>query len=408
MAISPLRLALCGVSLGVLVGAADWPQFRGPGGQGGAQAKGLPTTWSETENLAWKTKMPGAGASSPIVVGKRVIVTCYSDHDPQNMQQLRLHVVCVNRADGKIVWDRELEPSLPEKNKVRDHGYSGPTPASDGTHIYAFFGKSGVVKLDLAGKVLWRSSVGSGLHGWGCGTSPVLYKNLVIVNAAVESRSLVALDKQSGKEVWRAPGMNSSWNTPHLVSLPGGKQELVVAVKNRILAFDPQTGKALWNSDGIHDYVCPSVVSKDGVVYAIGGRNSQTVAVKAGGRGDVTGSHQLWRASVGANVSSPVVSGGYLYWMSDKNRTAYCLDIKNGRVAYAQKASQPYASMVAADGKLYVPLRRGGTMVLAAKPEYQMLATNRFEDRSIFDGSPAVADNQLFLRSDRFLYCIAK
>jgi len=378
-----------------------------------AQAKGLPTTWSETENLTWKTKMPGAGASSPIVIGKRVIVTCYSGYgadkrNPGNMQQLRLHVLSVDRAGGEIVWDTEIEPTLPESPKVRDHGYAGPTPASDGKHIYVFFGKSGVIKLDLAGKVLWRTKVGSKLHSWGCGTSPVLYKNLVIVNAAVESRSLVALDKQSGKEIWRAGGMNSSWNTPHLVSLPNGKQELVVAVKDRLLAFDPQTGKALWNCEGIHDYVCPSIVSDKGVVYAIGGRKSQAVAVKAGGRGDVNGSHALWRASVGANVSSPVVTGGHLYWMSDRNQTAYCLDIKDGRVVYAQKASQPYASMVAADGKLFVPLRRGGTMVLAAKPEYEVLAKNRFEDRSIFDGSPAVADGQLFLRSDRFLYCIAK
>ena len=196
MAISPLRLALCGVSLGVLLGAADWPQFRGPGGQGVAQAKGLPTTWSETENLAWKTKMPGAGASSPIVVGKRVIVTCYSDHDPQNMQQLRLHVVCVNRADGKIVWDRELEPSLPEKNKVRDHGYSGPTPASDGTHIYAFFGKSGVVKLDLAGKQAANGAVAK-LGGVEAGkeqivqvpvTVQLLQLGTVVYNAVVNRR----------------------------------------------------------------------------------------------------------------------------------------------------------------------------------------------------------------------------
>ncbi|MBT3287334.1 MAG: serine/threonine protein kinase, partial [Victivallales bacterium] len=152
MAISPLRLALCGVSLGVLLGAADWPQFRGPGGQGVAQAKGLPTTWSETENLKWKAKMPGAGASSPIVVGKQVIVTCYSGYGmggnpPPEMSQLRLHVVSVNRADGKIAWNTEIEPTLPESTKVRDHGYAAPTPATDGEHLYIFFGKSGVYKL---------------------------------------------------------------------------------------------------------------------------------------------------------------------------------------------------------------------------------------------------------------------
>jgi outer membrane protein assembly factor BamB len=314
----------------------------------------------------------------------------------------------VNRADGKIVWDREIEPTLPEKERIRDHGYAGPTPACDGDSIYAFFGKSGVVKLDMDGKVLWRKSVGEGLHGWGCGTSPVLYKNLVIVNASVESRSLVALDKATGDEAWRARGMNASWNTPHLVSLPGGKQELVVSVKDKILAYDPATGKELWNCEGIHDYVCPSIVSNDGIVYAIGGRRSQAVAVKAGGQGDVTASHQLWRADVGANVASPVVVGNHLYWVSDRNQTAYCLSLKDGSIVYSQKVGQPYASMVAADAKLYSVFRRGGTLVLAAKPEYEELGRNRFEDSSIFDGSPAISDGQIFLRSDRFLYCIGK
>lgn len=412
MASSILRLTVSVTCLVLLAGAADWPQFRGPGGQGVAQAKGLPATWSETENLRWKTELPGPGASSPIVLGERVVVTCFSGYaldrqNPGDMAALQLHLLCVNRADGKVLWDRTVAPTLPESKTVRDHGYASPTPASDGTHIYAFFGKSGVVKFDLDGKELWRSSVGSGLHGWGCGTSPVLYQGLVIVNASVESGSLVALDKTSGKEVWRVQGMRESWSTPHLVALPDGKQELVVSVKDRILAFDPQTGEARWNCEGIHDYVCPSVVSADGVIYAIGGRKSQAIAVKAGGQGDVTASHLLWRADVGANVSSPVVLDGHLYWVSDNKQTAYCLNTKDGSVVYAGKAGRPYGSMTAADGKLYVVFRQGGTMVLAAKPTFEVLARNQFDDRSMFDGSPAVADNQLYLRSDRFLYCIA-
>ena len=408
-----LRLALCAFSVGILLGAADWPQFRGPGGQGIARAKDLPTTWSETENLKWKTALPGPGASSPIVLGKHVYVTCFSGYgipgqQSASMEDLRLHVVCFDRESGKIVWNSTIEPTLPEQTKVRDHGYAAATPATDGKHIYAFFGKSGVLKFDLDGKQIWRSSVGTGLHGWGSGTSPVLYENLVIVNASVESRSLVALDKETGRQVWRAGGMNMSWNTPHLVALPGGRQELVVSAKDRILAFEPATGKPLWNCEGIHDYVCPSIVSRDGVLYAIGGRKSQAVAVKAGGSGDVTGSHLLWRADVGANVSSPVIVGEHLYWVSDRNSTAYCVRLADGEVVYANKGGHPYASVVAADGKLIVPFRRGGTLVLAATPEYRELARNQFDDRSIFDGSAAVADSQIFLRSDAFLYCIAK
>jgi outer membrane protein assembly factor BamB len=407
------HLALCLALALPLCGAAEWPQFRGPGGQGVAEAAALPTTWSETENLRWRAALPGPGASSPIVIGDRIALTCYSgyglDHDqPGDMQQLTLHVLCLNRQDGRILWDTAVQPNLPETPRVREHGYAAPTPASDGQHLYVFFGKSGVYKFDLDGKQIWHAEVGSKLHGWGCGTSPVLYQGLVIVNASVESGSLVALDKASGKEVWRAGGMDSSWNTPHLVSLRDGKQELVVCVKDRILAFEPATGVSLWTCEGIRDYVCPSVVSQAGVVYAIGGRASQAIAVRAGGRGDVTASHRIWTAGVGANVSSPVVHDGHLYWVSDRNGTAYCLKLADGAVVYAEKVqAQPYASTVFADGKLYVVDRRGGTLVLAAKPQFEILAHNRFEDRSTFDGSPAVVGDQLILRSDRYLYCLA-
>ncbi len=323
------------------------------------------------------------------------------------MEDLRLHVLSVDARSGKIMWQRTIKPALPESRRVRDHGYAAPTPVTDGKHLYVFFGKSGVFKLDFSGKILWNTSVGTKTHPWGCGTSPILYKNLVIVNASVESGSLVALEKESGREVWRAGGMVASWNTPHLVKLPGGGVELTVSVKGKVLGFDPATGKALWSCAGIPDYVCPSIVSRDGVVYAMGGRSSRTVAVRAGGRGDVTATHKLWEAEVGANVSSPVIHGAHLYWVSDRNRRAYCLRLKDGKVVYEERfPSQPYASTVYVAGKLYVVTRRGGTYVLAAKPTYKVLAHNRFEDRSIFDGSPAVTEGRLFLRSQRFLYCV--
>lgn len=395
-----------------VVWAGDWPQFRGPGGQSVSAEGGLPVAWGEKQNLLWKTQLPGAGASSPIVLGDRVYVTCYSGYgveqsNPGTMEDLSLHVVCADRADGKVVWDQQVKPKLPESTKVRDHGYAGATPATDGTHLYVFFGKTGVLKFDLSGKQLWQADVGSKTHGWGSGTSPVLYEGLVIVNASVESGSLVALDQESGKEVWRAGGMKASWNTPHLVDLPDGKQELVVSVKDQILAFDPATGQSLWTCEGIHDYVCPSIVSQGGIVYAIGGRKSQAVAVRAGGRGDVTASHRLWLAEVGANVSSPVVYNGHLYWVSDKNRTAYCLRLSDGGVVYSERfPAQPYASTVIADGKQYVVSRYDGTFVLSAKPGFEQLAHNTFDDRSVFNGSPAISNGQLFLRSDRYLYCI--
>lgn len=394
--------------------AENWWQFRGPGGNGVSSASSIPAQWSETKNLLWKSEMPGAGSSSPIILGNRVYLTCYSGYglgtvNPGSVDDLKLHVVCVERGDGNIAWNTTVQPKPGESERVRDHGYAAPTPITDGRHLYIFFGKSGVYKFDLNGKQIWNSEVGSGTHGWGCGTSPVLYKNLVIVNASVESKSLVALDKESGDEVWRAPGMNRSWNTPILVDLKNGKQELVVSVKGSILGFDPATGNQLWNCDGVPDYVCPSAVTRDGIVYVIGGRKSVAIAVRAGGRGDVTESHRIWSADAGANVSSPVISGDHLYWVSDRNQVAYCLRLDTGEVVYQKRTRiKPYASTVVADGKLFVVTRFGGIHVLAAKPEFEELSHNEFSDDSTFNASPSVADGKLFIRSDRYLYCVGK
>jgi len=397
----------------ISVTAADWQQFRGPGGQGASTEKGIPARFSADENVAWKKELPGPGASSPIVVGDRVIVTSYSGYGRDvekagEMEDLRLWVVAMRASDGESLWKREISPRLPESEEVRDHGYAAPTPASDGKAIFAFFGKSGVIKLSLDGDILWQKTVGDETHGWGCGTSPVLYDNLVIVNASVESGSLVALDKGTGNEVWRAPGMRESWNTPHLVELEGGKKELVVSVQGWILGFDPATGRELWRAKGIDDYVCPSVVSKDGIVYATGGRSSRVVAVRAGGRGNVTSSHRLWEARTGANVSSPVIHDGHLYGVSDRTPVAYCVRLSDGEVVFSERVNvQPYASSVLIDGKLFVVTRREGVLVLAAKPAFEVIARNRLDDRTTFDASPAVADGKLFVRSNRHLWAIS-
>jgi len=393
--------------------AEDWPGFRGPDGLGISQEKQLPVTWSETENVLWKTAMPGYGSSSPIVLDGKIYVTCYSGYGMVNssgrMEDLVLHLVCVDGKTGKIMWDKRIKPSLPESKRVRDHGYAAQTPATDGEHLYVFFGKSGVFKFDLQGNQIWRTSVGERVHGWGSGTSPVLYENLVIVNASVESSSLVAIDKTTGKEVWRAGGMDSSWNTPHLVKTADGKHELAVTVKKWIFGFDPETGKELWRCAAIDDYICPSIVSHEKVLYAMGGRSSKTVAVRSGGRGDVTATHKLWQADVGANVCSPVVYQGHLYWVSDRNRNAYCLNLADGSVEYSERVGpQPYASALLADGRLYIVTRTGGTLVLAARPQFEQLAHNKLEDSSTFNASAVVCDGTLILRSDENLYCIKK
>jgi len=407
-------LLLCAiVLLPHMVLAENWPQFRGPGGLGISQEQDLPVTWSETENVAWKTAMPGYGSSSPIVLDGKLYVTCYSGYGMANtsgrMEDLTLHLVCVDSKTGKIIWDKQIKPTLPESKRVRDHGYAAQTPATDGEHLYLFFGKSGVFKFDLQGNQIWQTSVGTKTHGWGSGTSPVLYENLVIVNASVESGSLVAIDKATGKEVWRTGGMDSSWNTPHLVEASNGKHELAVTVKKWILGFDPKTGNELWRCDAIDDYICPSIVSHKGILYALGGRSSKAIAVRSGGRGNVTDTHKLWQANAGANVCSPVVHDSHLYWVSDRNRNAYCLSLADGSVKYSERiGQQPYASTLLADGRLYIVTRNGGTMVLAAKPQFEQLALNKLEDRSTFNASAIVCNSTLVLRSDENLYCIKK
>lgn len=409
----PIRSLCLVVSLAPALLAQDWPQFRGPGGLGISQTKDLPVTWSETENVAWKTALPGHGSSSPMALNDRLYVTCYSGYGIERNQgvmgDLTLHVVCVNGKSGTILWDQRLKPTLPESTRVRDHGYAAATPTTDGAHLYVFLGKTGVFKFDLDGHQIWQASVGTETHGWGSGTSPMLYENLVIVNASVESGSLVAIDKETGKEIWRTGGMDSSWNTPHLVQTPDGKQELAVTVKGWILGFNPKTGKELWRCAAIPDYICPSIVSHQSILYALGGRTSKAVAVRSGGRGDVTKTHKLWQADVGANVSSPVVHDGHLYWVSDRNQVAYCVSLADGAVKYSERVRmQPYASTLLADGRLYVVTRNKGTLVLAAQPQFEQLAHNTLADRSTFNASPIVCNGALILRSDENLYAIKK
>ncbi|MBC8352912.1 MAG: PQQ-binding-like beta-propeller repeat protein [Planctomycetes bacterium] len=395
--------------------AADWTQFRGEGGLGVSAESGLPLQWSSEENIVWKAEMPGPGASSPITLDDRVFITCYSGYGLEpgegDQEDLVRHLLCLNRASGEVIWHKTFQPKLPEHKYQGEgsyHGYAASTPTTDGTRLYVFFGKSGVFCFDLNGKQLWQATVGEGTNGWGSGCSPLLYKNLLIVNASVESRSLVALDKMTGEEVWRAKGINSSWNTP--LPIPGKRNtELVVSISDHLLSFNPDTGEELWRAEGIHRYVCPSVVYHDDVVYAIGGGHT-SLAVRTGGSGDVTKSHGVWRLNKGANVSSPIYYEGHLYWTRDGS-TACCQNPTTGEMVYEERlqpgAGRIWSSPVLADGKLYYVSQQNGTYVVAAKPQFELLAHNLFQDDdSRTNASPAVSDGQLLLRTDRNLYCV--
>jgi outer membrane protein assembly factor BamB len=425
-----VRLAFLGLACGALatlsVAVAEqnadrsistWPQFRGPGSRALSDDKGVPTTWSSEGNILWKTEIPGAGTSSAIVLGDRIYLTAYSGYNVPGSESgspkdLKLHLISLTR-DGDIRWTRDIVPKLPEQDSIREeHGYASSTPAADEEAVYAFFGKTGALAFDHDGNQLWRTTVGDKLSGWGSATSPVLYNDLVIINASVESESLVGLDRKTSREVWRAGGIRESWNTPILVTTDKGQTELVVAIMQKILGFNPATGKELWSCEtNINWYMAPSMVAHEGVVYSVGGRSGGALAVRAGGRGDVTATHRVWTGRKGSNVTSPIYHDGHVYWMHENLGIAYCAKAASGEIVYEVRVpncGQVYASPVVADGKLYYLARDGKTYVLPAEPRFEVLAVNSVGERGAFNASLAVADRRIYLRSNRYLYCIAK
>ena len=370
--------------------------------------------------MLWKAPLTGAGTSSPVILGDKVYLTCYSGYaqsidTPGEMNSLMRHVVCVDRASGALRWTKDFQPLLPESvyeggNNTR-HGYASSTPTTDGQRLYVFFGKSGVYALDLDGNIVWQADVGSNTNDWGSASSPVIYKDLLIVNASVESASLVALNRETGTIVWKTPEINETWGSPAFVSV-GDATEVVLNLPNEVAGFDPATGEKLWYCTGIPDgYVCPTPLAHDDIVYVLGGRKNTAIAVRAGGRGDVTGTHVLWTAKVGSNVNSPVYLDGFLYWFHDSRAFAYCVNANTGEVVYEQKLEPDpgllYASVTAADGKLYAASQANGTYVVSAKPVFEQIAVNQFaDDPSRANAAVAVSNNQLIVRTDSAVYCI--
>ena len=398
--------------------ANDWAAFRGPDGQGVSTAKALPVEWSESENIAWKIPMPGPGASSPIVFKDHIYITCYSGffvpgEAEGSQKDLKRHLLCLDRKSGKTLWEKIVAAKLPEEERIRDHGFAASTPAADKDHVYCFFGKTGVMAFDHEGKQVWSADVGSKTNGWGTSASPVLYKNMVFINASVESESLVALDRRTGKELWKAKGIREAWNTPVVVTNVAGQAELIIATQGSVQAFEPTSGEQLWTcATDIGWYMVPSVIAHDGIVYCLGGRSGvAALAVRTGGSGDVTKSHRLWTSVKGSNVTSPVFHDGHLYWMNDNLGIAFCAKADSGEIVYEKRmdrSGQVYASALLADGRVYYLMREGRTFVVAAKPEFEVLATNDLNDGSVFNGSFAVDGTRLLLRSDKFLYAIGK
>ncbi|TWU56492.1 outer membrane biogenesis protein BamB [Rubripirellula tenax] len=393
-----------------------WARFRGAGGRGVSLAD-LPTKWSDTENLEWKTSLPGKGSSSPVVFENRIYLTSFTgyamtDDDPGDRSQLQLHVLCFSLDDGQLIWDKEIAPSEEEQKaskRVTEHGYASPTPCVDAEAVYASFGPSGVVAFSHEGEPLWRCSVGTNTAGFGAAASPIVYRDLVIMNASIEDGAVYGIDKATGEVRWRTEGIDRAWTTPTLVPCADGKTDLVVNQKGAILGLDPDTGKRRWSCDGLDDYVVPCVIASGGLMYCSYGRSNTTIVLRSGGEGDVSQSHLVWEVPRGANVTSPVLVGDYLYWSHDK-AIALCLRASDGEEMFRERMptrGRVYGSIVSDGQKLFLTTRDAGILVIAASPEYHELATNQLGDESErFNATPAIVGDRLLIRSDRTLYSV--
>ncbi|MCR9200351.1 MAG: PQQ-binding-like beta-propeller repeat protein [Planctomycetaceae bacterium] len=420
-------LAVC--LLTCVAPAEDWPRFLGSRGDATTTDTNLPTQWSAEKNLKWRTALPGPGASSPIVVGDRIFLTCYTgygDGSEGTIEQLVRHLLCVDRTTGQIRWTKPF--ALPEgidedpyKSYLTQHGYATNTPISDGQSVFLYLGKLGLYAFDLDGNQLWHRPVKSEINEtrWGSAASLIFYKDSLIVNAVEENGHIYSMSKADGTLNWEFDTKATLvYATPNLLTTTTGEMELVVPVPEKVYGVDPDSGQQKWFvTTTLKNEMNGSVIVKDDVAYMYGGfRGVGSLAVRGGGRGDVTDSHVVWTSKDTSYISTPVLVDGHLYWL-DMNGIANSVNAKTGE--RIQRRRTPgirggrgvkfFASMLSAGDYVYAVSRRSGTFVLKAEPDFPLVVQNQFEDDdSEFNGSPAVSDNQLFLRSNRYLYCIGE
>ncbi|MEA3210300.1 MAG: hypothetical protein QOE70_3357 [Chthoniobacter sp.] len=401
--------------------AGNWPAWRGPTGDGVCTETGLPLTWSPTENVQWKAPLPERGNSSPIVWGDRVFLTQAIEKEGQRL------LLCFDRATGKERW--RAGTSIAEKEPT--HGtnpYCSASPVTDGERVIASCASAGVWCFDFNGKELWHRDLGPQRHIWGNGASPVLHGDLCFLNFGPGARTfLIALNKKTGATVWQhdEPGGNSgenvegstakapwigAWCDP-LVHRVGERDELLMAYPGRACGFDPATGRELWTCAGLNPLVYASPLFADGIVVALGGFNGSALAVRAGGTGDVTATHRLWQnPRTKQRIGSGVIHEGHLYILDDPG-VAECIELQTGKVVWEQRLKGPgpsgtnWSSLVLAEGKCHGMTQGGDAFVFRASPHFELLATNSLGEKT--NSSFAISDREIFIRTDRNLWCIA-
>lgn len=447
------RRALASAAFVVLVSsgltAENWPQWRGPSSHGVSLEEGLPTMWSASQNVAWRAPLAGLGTSSPIVWDDRVFVTSQigargvvGGEHPQLARDDRaladrerpiggrrpepdrgstaarepvwFVVEAFDRSDGRRLWEHRTEATGPMPDVHEKHNLATPTPATDGKRVYAWFGNGQIVALDVSGRVAWTRHLGVEYSPfdarWGHGSSPVLFGDLVILLCDHQSKSyLLALDARTGRERWRVDRGTGrvSHSTPLVVRRPEG-DELLVNSSERIDAYDPATGKALWHTGSPRQTPIPSAVFQDGIIYLSRGyRNSDYMAIRPGGRGDVTASHVVWQASSGASYVPSILYYDGLLYMTNEVGIVTCADARTGERVWRHRLGGVFfASPVAGDGKIYLASETGETFVLRAGKTPEVLSLNDLGERLI--ASPAISHGRLFLRSDRTLFSVGR
>ncbi len=433
-----------------LAAATDnWPQWRGPEVNGTAPGSEPPVEWSETKNVKWKVKLPGSGTSTPIVWGERIFVTTAVPTGEKSAaapaeatppppapgqgerrgrrfgpggggggaptEKHRFVLLCLDRATGKVLWEKAAREEVPHEGHHQDHGFASSSPVTDGQWVWAFFGSRGLHAYDFEGNLKWSKDLGRmrTRNAFGEGASPLLVGDTLVVNWDHEGDDFTAaFDKKDGRELWRQKRDEpTSWSTPLAVTHEG-KTQVVVSATNRVRSYDLATGKLLWESGGMTTNVIPSPITANGMVYAISGfRGNALHAIKLGGSGDLTDSSSIaWKYDKKTPyVPSPLLSGDRLYFYSQNTAILSCLNAKTGAVLMdaerIEGMSGVYASPVAASGHVFLLGRNGEGVVIKDADKLEIVSTNKLDEK--FDASPAIAGNELFLRGHQWLYCVA-
>jgi outer membrane protein assembly factor BamB len=389
--------------------AENWPGWRGPTNDGISTEKNLPIRWSATENIRWKAPLIGTGVSTPVVWGDRVFITC-SDGRSND----RLHLLCLDRADGKERWHARFFGTALSDGQFAPGGMAVPTPATDGKHVWALFGTGDLVCVDFDGNPVWVRSLaqeyGAFRNRWGMAASPVLIGDLLVLQVDHWGKSyLLGVDAAKGANRWKTSRDASvNWASPLAVKVDG-KTQIVASGTYAVKGYSAQTGEELWTVQGMQMQCIPSPVASGDHVYAVSGRDHFTLAIRLdGARGDLTKTHITWKAKSGAAyVPSPVVHGGYYYFVED-NGWGQCLKTDTGERVWRERlgGNKYSASPLVADGKIYFASEDGTVTVIKAGPKFEVLARNDLGEPIV--ASPAVSGGRIFLRGDKHLYCIGE